>query len=88
MIVIGVFLLLVLSACEEAPHKTVNVDDNDITVYFRSFTIMCDIEKEMGIAYANSSTTSSNNSYASYDVGGMLTDAQYAKWCGKVTDAR
>lgn len=86
--VLLVIMLLALAslACFDTPteNREVIVDDNPIMIYFASFTIFCDTEKEMGIAFVNSRKIVFKDA-SGYDssVGGMLSDEQYTKWCGK-----
>jgi len=87
--VVLLFLVLFLSACDMEPTQktSINVNDKDVTIYLHPFTIVCDKEKEMGIAYVTSYVNDGTyDNHGTGSVGGMLTPAQYEKWCSKTID--
>jgi hypothetical protein len=73
-------IALLLAACDEADSGTVYHNDKAVKVYKRPFHIVCDIDKQMGIAFVNSGMHSEDGT-VSANIGGVLSGAQYAKWC-------
>jgi len=84
-IVLAAALVNSLDGDSERKEQPINVADEDTTVYIQSFSIFCDLEKEMGLAVVATYKNPQDN-FSESSVGGMLTDEQYEKWCGKVSD--
>lgn len=68
-----------MSACTTGP-ETQSIDDpvsgKDLKIELMSFTIACDLEKGLGIAYFMSVTTYDDNY-----VGGMLSKEDFIRFC-------
>lgn len=80
-VLVLIALVVTLAACSNVESKKVIVNDRESKVYLRGFNIVCDTEKHMGIAYVGSKMSDPDADSADYNVGGMLTPAQYAEWC-------
>lgn len=75
-VILILVMALLIVACGGPPERPVVINDKTYKIQEVSFTIACDTEKKLGIAYY--SFGSGNGEYA---IAGMLSEEDYRKWC-------